>query len=120
VVRAHEPHHLEGEGFLAEVVRCAKPDRQINLPEGLNALARCDAMERHRAGPQLVQPDSHQPQGVRVQDVEATASVRQHLGEPQVAVDWIDNQRVLSLVRDAVRVILVAEGDGAPPTSRGR
>jgi hypothetical protein len=61
VVRAPKPHHLEGEGFLAEVIRCAKPDRQINLPKGLDALARRDAMERCRAGPQLVQPDSHQP-----------------------------------------------------------
>jgi hypothetical protein len=50
MVRAPEPHHLDGEGFLAEVVRCAKPDRQIDLPEGLDALARRDAMERRRAG----------------------------------------------------------------------
>jgi hypothetical protein len=91
MVRAPEPHHLDGEGFLAEVVRCAKPDRQIDLPEGLDALARRDAMERRRAGPQLVQPDPHQSQGVHVQDVEAATSVHQHLGEPRVADDWIHN-----------------------------
>jgi hypothetical protein len=39
LVRTPEPHHLEGESFLAEVVRRAKPDRQIDLPEGLDALA---------------------------------------------------------------------------------
>jgi hypothetical protein len=57
VVRAPEPYHLKGERFLAEVVWCAEPDRQVDLPEGLDALARRDAMERRRAGPQLVQPD---------------------------------------------------------------
>jgi hypothetical protein len=50
VVRAHEPHHLEGERFLAEIVRCAELDKQIDLPEGLEVLARRDAMERHHAG----------------------------------------------------------------------
>jgi hypothetical protein len=53
VVGAPEPHHLEGESFLAEIVRCAKPNRQIDLPEGLDVLARRDAMEWRCAGPQL-------------------------------------------------------------------
>jgi hypothetical protein len=44
MVRATEPHHLEGEGLLAEVVWRAKPDRQVDLPEGLDVLARRDAM----------------------------------------------------------------------------
>jgi hypothetical protein len=70
-----EPHHLEGEGFLAEIVRCDKPDWQVDLPEGLDALAWRDAMERRRAGPQLVQPDAHQPEGVRVEDVEVAAPI---------------------------------------------
>jgi hypothetical protein len=39
VACAPEPHHLEGEGFLVEIVWCAEPDWQINLPEGLDALA---------------------------------------------------------------------------------
>jgi hypothetical protein len=76
------PHHLEGESLLAEVVWHAKPDRPVDLPEGLDALARCDAMERRRVGAQLVQPDPQQAQGVCVEYVEAAASVHQHLGEP--------------------------------------
>jgi hypothetical protein len=71
-------------------------------------------MERRLAGPQLVHSDPRQPQGVCVQDVEAAASVHQHLGEPRVADDWIDNQEVLAWVEDAVRVILAAESDGVP------
>jgi hypothetical protein len=40
MVRVSESHHLEGECFLAEIVWCAKPDWQVDLPEGLDALAR--------------------------------------------------------------------------------
>jgi hypothetical protein len=42
VVRALESHHLEGECFLAEIVWCAEPDWQVDMPEGLDALAQCD------------------------------------------------------------------------------
>jgi hypothetical protein len=59
MVGALEPHHLEGECFLAEIFRGAEPNRQIDLPEGLDLLAGRDAVERLRAGPQLVQPDPH-------------------------------------------------------------
>jgi hypothetical protein len=114
VVRAPEPYHLEGERFLAEIVLCAEPNRQINLPEGLDALAWRDAMEWRRAGLQMVQPNPHRPQGVRVQDIEAATSVHQHFGEPRVADDRIDNQWVLAWVGDAVRVILTAESDSIP------
>jgi hypothetical protein len=48
---------------------------------------------------------------VRVEDVEATVSVHQHLGEARIADDWVDDQRVLARVGDAVRMILAAEGD---------
>jgi hypothetical protein len=112
VVHALEPHHLEGECFLAEVGSRAEPDRQIDLPEGLDALARHDAVSRHRAGPQLVQTNPQQAQGVRVEDVEAAASVHQHLGEPRVADDRVDDQRILAWIGDAVWVILAAQGDG--------
>jgi hypothetical protein len=49
---------------------------------------------------------------VRVEDIEAAASVHQHLGEPGVPDDWVDHQRVLARIGDAIRMILVAEGDG--------
>jgi hypothetical protein len=84
----------------------------VDLPEGLDALSRRDAMERRRAGPQLVQPDPQQAQCVRVEGVEAAVSVHQDLREPRVPDDWVDHQRVLTRVGDAVRVILAAEGDG--------
>jgi hypothetical protein len=49
---------------------------------------------------------------VRIEDVEAAASVHQHLGEPGVPDDRVDHQRVLARIGDAVRVIFAAEGDG--------
>ena len=50
----------------------------------------------------LVQSNPHELQGVGVQDVEATASVHEHLGEASVADDGVDNKRVPSLVWDVV------------------
>jgi hypothetical protein len=112
MVRAPEPHHLEAECFLAEVVWCAEPDQQVDLPEGLDALARRDAIEQRRAGSQLVQPNPQQAQGVRIEDVEAAAPIHQHFGEPGVPDDQVENQWVLARIGDAIRVILAAEGDG--------
>jgi hypothetical protein len=58
---------------------------------------------------------------VCIEDVEAAAAVHQHLGEPRVADDGIDDQLVLARVGDAVRVILAAEGDGVlRPIEEGR
>jgi hypothetical protein len=57
VIGTLEPHHLEGERFLAEILRGAEPNWQVDLPEGLDSLAGRDAVERRRAGLQLVQPD---------------------------------------------------------------
>jgi hypothetical protein len=58
---------------------------------------------------------------VRVEDVEAVASVHQDLREPRVPDDRVDHQRVLARVGDAVRVILAAEGDGIlRPIEEGR
>jgi hypothetical protein len=38
VVGTLEPHHLEGERFLAEILCGAKPNRQVDLPEGWTCL----------------------------------------------------------------------------------
>ena len=47
-----------------------------------------------------------------VHDVEAAASVHEHLGEAGVADDGVDNEWIPSRVRDVIRVILAAEGKG--------
>ena len=55
---------------------------------------------------ELVQSDPHELQGVGVHDVEAAASVQEHLGEASVADDGVDNKRVPSRVWDVVGVVL--------------
>ena len=90
----------------------AEADGQIDLSEGLDSLARRDAVERRHAGKQLVQADPHELQCVRVQNVEASASVHEHLGEPGVADDRIHDDRVLTRVWDVIGVVFAAEGDG--------
>ena len=38
MVGSSEPHHLEGEHFLAEVGRRAEADGQVDLAKGLDSL----------------------------------------------------------------------------------
>jgi hypothetical protein len=52
------------------------------------------------------------PKGLGVDDVEAATSIHEDLGEPDVANDGVDNERVLSWARHAVGVIALVEGDG--------
>ena len=49
---------------------------------------------------------------MRIQDAEASAPVHENLGEPGIADDWINDERVLSRIRDVVGVVLAAEEDG--------
>ena len=79
VVCSLEPHHLEGEHLLAEVSCCAEAYRQIGLAKGLDSLPRRNAVEWRLAGAKPVQSDPHELQSVGVHDVEAAASVHEHL-----------------------------------------
>jgi hypothetical protein len=47
-----------------------------------------------------------------VDDVEAAASVHKDLGEPDVADDGVDDERVFPRARHAVGVVGLVEGDG--------
>jgi hypothetical protein len=58
------------------------------------------------------QIDLQEPEGLDVDDVEAVASVHEDLGEPDVADDGVDNERVLSWARHAVGVVALVECDG--------
>jgi hypothetical protein len=58
---------------------------------------------------------------MRVEDVEAAASVHEDLREPGVPDDGVDHQRVLARVGDAVWVVFPAECDGIlRPIEEGR
>ena len=69
-------------------------------------------MEWRLARAELVQFNPHELHGVGVHDVEAPASVHEHLREAGVADDGVDNERVPSRVWDIVGVVIVAEGNG--------
>jgi hypothetical protein len=112
VVGSSEPDHLEREGLPSEVGGRPKADRKIELSEGLDVLPRDDPMERRIACPDLGQINMQELEGLGVDDVEAAASIHEDLGEPDVADDGVNNERVFSRARHAVRVVDLVEGDG--------
>jgi hypothetical protein len=112
VVGSSEPDHLEREGFLSEIGGSPEADGQIELPKGLDAFPGDDPVKRRRTDPDRGQIDLQEPEGLGVDDVEATTSVHEDLGKPHVADDGIDNERVLSRARHAVGVVALVESDG--------
>jgi hypothetical protein len=102
VVGPSEPDHLKREGFLSEVGGSPKADEQIELSNGQDALFGDDPVKGRRTGPDCGQIDTQEPEGLGVDDVEAVASVHEDLGEPGVADDGVDNERVPSWARHAV------------------
>jgi len=63
--------------------------------------------------PQPGLADPHEGQSLSIQDVEAAASVHQHLGETGLGDDRVDDQRVAPGIGDAIRVILCVERNHA-------
>jgi hypothetical protein len=112
VVGPSESDHLECEGFPSEVRGSPEADRQIELFEGLDALPGDDPVKRRRACPDRGQIDPQEPEGLGVDDVEAAASVHEDLGEPDVADDRVDNERILPWAQHAIGVVALVEGDG--------
>jgi hypothetical protein len=112
VVGSSEPDHLEREGLPSEVGGCPKADRKIELSEGLDAFLGDDPVERRSACSDRGQINTQEPEGLGVDDVEATASAHEDLGEPDVADDGVDNERVFPRARHAVGVVGLVEGDG--------
>jgi hypothetical protein len=96
MVGSSEPDHLEREGFFSEVGGSPEADGQIELSKGLDALPGDDPMKGRRTGLDRGRIDLQEPEGLGVDDVEAAASVHEDLGEPDVADDGVDDERVLS------------------------
>jgi hypothetical protein len=82
------------------------------VPERVHSLARGDAMKRCDPSSNLGLTYPHEVQGVSIDDVETAASIHEHLGETSVADDGVDEEWVLSEVRDVVWVVVPVEGDG--------
>jgi hypothetical protein len=112
VVGSSEPDYLEREGFLSEVGGSSVVDGQIELSKGQDALPGDDPVKGRRTSPDCGQIDPQEPEGLGVDDVKAAASVHEDLGEPCVADDGVDNERVPSWAQHAVGVVALVEGDG--------
>jgi hypothetical protein len=111
VVGSSEPDHLEREGFLLKVGGSSEADGRIELSKGQDALPGDDPVKGRRTSPDHGQIDLQEPEGLGIDDVEAAASVHEDLGEPGVADDGVDDER-LSWARHAVGVVALVEGDG--------
>jgi hypothetical protein len=111
VIGPSKPNYLEGEGFLLEVGGSSKADGQVDLSEGQDMLSGCDPVEGCCTSPDLGPINPQELQGLSVDDAEATASVHEDLGEPNVADDRVDDERVPSWARHEVGVVALVEGD---------
>ena len=68
-------------------------------------------MEGRARQVELRSGDAHGVEGVDVEDVEATASIHQHLGEALLVDDGVDNERVASRSSDVGGMVPLIEGD---------
>ena len=87
MVGSVEPDHLEGKGLCPVIGQIPEGDRQIDLPKWHGLLSRYDAMERRSGWPDACSVDTNSIERLGVHDVEAAASIHQHLGEPLRADD---------------------------------
>ena len=71
----------------------------------------CPSGYAYAPGITLWKGNVHGIEGVDVEDVEATASVHQHLGEALLADDGVNDERVASLSHDVGGMVPLIEGD---------
>ena len=107
-----ESDHLEGNGLRPVIGRIPEGDGQIDLPERRGLLSTHDAVERHPGWPDARPVDAHGIERLSVHDVEAVASIHQHLSEPFCADDRVDQERISSRLWDALRVVSPIKGYG--------
>ena len=112
VVGSVEPDHLKGKGLHLVIGWIPEGDGQIHLPKWYGLLSWHDAVERRPDRPDARSVDAHGIERFSVHDVEAAASIHQHLGEPLYAKDRVDYERVSSQLRDAFRVVGPIKGYG--------
>jgi len=113
VVGPWECDHVEGEDLPSEVVRGPEADGQIDLPVGLGAMSRYHSVEWQSIIPQPRFADPHEGQSLSVKNVEAAASIHQHLSETSLGNDGVNDQWIALGVGNPIRVILPIERDRA-------
>jgi hypothetical protein len=112
VVGSSEPDHLERQSLPSEVGGRSEADGKVESSKGLDALPGNDPVEGRNACSDGGRIDAQEPEGLGVDDVEAAAPVHKDLGEPDVADDGVDDERVFPRARHVVGVVGLVEGDG--------
>jgi hypothetical protein len=69
-------------------------------------------MEAPDAGLEACPRDSQKVEGLGKDDIQAAATIHEHLGEACVGDNGIDNKRVDPRIEDIVWVIITIESDG--------
>ena len=87
-----EPYHLEGKGLHPIIGWILEGDEQIDLSEQRGLLSKHDAMERCPGRPNARSVDAHGDERFSVHDVEAAASIHQHLGDPLHVNDRVNHE----------------------------
>ena len=105
MVGSSEPDHFERQGLPSEVGGCPEADGEVESPEGLDALPRDDPMEGRSACSDGGQIDAQELEGLGVDDVEAAAPVHQDLGEPDIADNGVDDERVFPWARHMIGMV---------------
>jgi hypothetical protein len=119
VVGRLEVSDLEAEVLCAEILLCAKRDREGDPTHGIGHLAGHDAEEGLVALCKPFEVEIHLLQGVDEDEVEPTPSIDEGLREQGALDDGLDDQRVRARVWDMNPVISPGEGDGLlRPTQR--
>ena len=93
---SREPHYIEGEGLSPIIGPIPESDGQIDLPQWHGLPTRYDAMERCLDQSDAQSIDAHGTKHLGVHDVEAAASIHQHLGEPLCADNLVNHEQVPS------------------------
>ena len=86
--------HFEGEDLRAEVGSVAECDGQVDLPERVCLRSRDQAVEGKAHWAELRPGDAHGVEGVDVENVEAVASIHQHLSEVLFADNGVVDEQV--------------------------
>ena len=111
MVRPREVHHLEGKYLRADIGSVAKHDGQVDLLERARLRPWDHVVEGRAHWAELRLGDVHGIEGVNVEDVEAAASVHQHLGGALLADNGVDDERVAPRSSDMGGMVPLIKSD---------
>ena len=110
MVEPQEIYHLEGKDIRAEVGSVTKHDGQVDLPEWV-CLRSQDTVEGRAHWSELQPGDAHGVEGVDIEDVEASLSIHQHLGEALLADNGVDDERIVTQSGYVGRMVPLIKSD---------